>query len=112
MDCIVNLQELGYHFALKGDQISYKYIGTVEHPSDSILQPLFDILIANKQQAIQYLKSIKQAPLKVEIDIDLSKDYVVEVQRIIQKANHDGIRWERLDCYKKSRKLVFIGIKY
>lgn len=111
MDCIVELQELGYKFSLNGDKITYNYIGVVERPPEAILKPLFEKLIANKQQAIQYLKSIKQAPSKIEIDIDLCKDYDVEVQRIIQKANQDGIRWERLDCYKKARKLVLIGVK-
>lgn len=111
MDCIVKLQELGYKFALNGDKISYKYIGIVERPSKTILAPLFDTLVANKQQAIQYLKGTKQVRTKIEIDIDLSKDYDVEVQRIIQKANQDGIRFERLDCYKKARKLVLIGIR-
>lgn len=111
MDCIIKLQKLGFNFALTENRISYKYICNGELPSESTLKPLFEALKANKQQAIQYLKEAKQAPFKIELDIDLDKDYDVEVQRIIQEANQKNITWERLTCYKKSRKLVLIGVK-
>ena len=55
MNAILQLENLGYSFTLKGDRIRYNHNGTASDPT--LVRPLLDELRQRKDEAIQFLQS-------------------------------------------------------
>lgn len=103
MNCINKLIGLGFNFSVKDGHVSYEYRG--QNPPNLIeVKPLLDELKQQKEQAIKYIESL----IIYEIYDDINFDF--QTQACLQAAYDKDIEWLRTDVYKKSRKVVLVGI--
>ena len=55
---ITELQTIGYHLYLDGEQIGYKCLSLIEPPKEKAM-PLLNLLRENKESVIRYLRQGK-----------------------------------------------------
>lgn len=100
-ELVCKLSECGYRFALVGDNIVLKHIGSGDQKAEDVL-PLVDELKQNKPAVIQYLKDRQvENSLQGSIgDIERLKIECVVAHELLMNA--DGVYYRVLDVCRQA----------
>ena len=88
---ITELQTIGYHLYLDGEQIRYKCLSLIEPPKEKAM-PLLNLLRENKEAVIQYLRQGKsRLAYKIYSEILNSFLWVVETDKNAEALRASGV---------------------